>query len=736
MSLFIALLFCSTATTRPVTGPPLIGVESQRITLSKRPRLGEKVTAIYELIPVNSKNDLKVIFTKFLGIKPVSKDTIFCFDAENGKLRTFSIDLEYFATPATFKVRVCNHTQDIRIFLIRHLLNAKTGEYGSMKELQYNPPLEYRFNPRAKKFAQEVLNFEEGRWYKNRGIIDTIKTYAPDISDSLALVLYADISKITYLHDNRRWSEKAEYLLKQGWLTYIDKTEREKFLKQLRTRDENIHEKRRQELLKIEKMRQRTFILSWLIPVILLALLLVVLLMVRGRKQGKTVTSKWFDRIITYTIYVFLVGIALYFAWPYLGIKRKPVDKRRQEADKTLSEIEQQDVLKELKEFTLVSKEPCSYRAGFGGIFHYKDVKHSRLGMEYYFSIFVRPSDKGFLVQMPSYAPGKAIKEFEANKRILSFAKNFKIVKASLKLIDKSFIVTLYDTIEKNGVKYPISLEYDGSSNLITKYVVPSDFQNPAFPEIERFKDFCERAGYPVLHGKSIVSTYRGYPNHPGLATVLKGTGNDTLWVWFFSEKSDDFTYCWIPVPSVVTPPHAIIDQVYSTFEKAGLDSEYIENHIKLVSAKGLRQPNYFISQGDKVILEAAFKWETRYDWIDGMNNGKGVQFNVSYEYYADSQRLGKRLGGPATQQYLRPIRQLISRKEAREKLFSSLPEELQFNAITVGLNFHRQPNDLDDFIYLVGKYRTPTSLHHALSIKVNLETGEVLGPHYLGMTY
>jgi hypothetical protein len=55
-----------------MTVRPAVDIESQKITLSKKPIVGEKVIAFYEVIPKNSNNDLTVIFHGFRGIRLIS----------------------------------------------------------------------------------------------------------------------------------------------------------------------------------------------------------------------------------------------------------------------------------------------------------------------------------------------------------------------------------------------------------------------------------------------------------------------------------------------------------------------------------------------------------------------------------------------------------------------------------------------------------------------------------------
>jgi hypothetical protein len=201
---------------------------------------------------------------------------------------------------------------------------VRTGEYGSLEEIQENPPLEYRFNPNSRCFESKVVSFEKNRWHRNRGIIDTVKSILPELSDSMALVLYSDVHKVTYPLEVLKWTDMAVYLLDHGWRHYSDGTYRDQFLNQLRlateARNKELHRKRKQEQERIRKAESMRWLLSWLIPVGVLGSLLVILLIVRQRISSRLVTSHRVDRIITYFIYLLAIGIALYFAWSYLGL--------------------------------------------------------------------------------------------------------------------------------------------------------------------------------------------------------------------------------------------------------------------------------------------------------------------------------------------------------------------------------------------------------------------------------
>jgi hypothetical protein len=543
------LLLLFVLQTRPMTVRPAVDIESQRIILSKKPIVGETIITFYEVIPKTSKNDLTVIFYGFRGIRPISKDTVFHYNARQGQSKKFSIEVEYFSTPAVFGVRIPQAYT--KLSLTRYLLSAETGEYGSPKEIQFNPPVKYRFNPELRIFEQEVLNFKEDRWHRNSAIIDTIKTVIPEISDSLALLLYSDISKVVYPPEISKWLNQVEYLLERGWQKYSTESQRIEFLNRLRAENEQRNEENRrkdeanrkrleQERLRIQKTQTLRWLLSWLIPVTLLVLVLVVLLVIRSKKRSKVVTSRGFDRTITYAIYILTIGIALYFAWPYLSLKNIQIIKKRQE--------------------------------------------------------------------------------------------------------------------------------------------IPSDI-----------------------------------------------------------KRKSDLKVHKVAVLRVVEPPQAIIDQLFLEFEKAGLTPEYVTDHIRFISARG----SYYENEEGKLILEACFKWVTDHDWVDEVNNGEGVQFKVFYEYFVDPLKLSRMIYGPRSGHsrsptppspigkfYLRPIKNTISKKEARRKLFKYLPDEEKFFDIYVELNIPSEPSHFGNLLYLVGRYRP--YMAHSLVIKVDLETGEVIGKNII----
>ncbi len=746
MVTYLILLFIlqSTETRRAV---PKIEIESQKITLSNRPRLGETVKVVYEVIPKKSKKNLKVIFYGFRGVKPISKDTIYHFNAVKGIRRKFSIDVEYISTPAIIGVKVEGAYS--RISLTRYLLSSETGEYGTMREVQFNPPVEYRFNPKLRKFEFTVFNFRDDRWHKNRAIIDTIRNISPEITDSLALVLYADIPKVTYPQEITSWSDKAAYLLKQGWRKYNNDVDRESFLHQLKEENQIKNEENLRKLVREQQTIKRAkflkWLMSWLIPVIILLVVLLVLLIIRGKVKRKAITSKQFDKLIVYAIYVIAISTAVYFAWPYLHVKGHSTQvwitkvRLRQKMRRVPYEIKRSNLLKDFSSYKLISENVFGTRSGFGADFTYLDKNSSEIGIEYYFTVKVWPTADGYQIRKPNYPPIKAIEQFEKNERVFSFLSKNEVKRAQLHFTDSLFSVTVSDTVVKDSIKIPLQLGYDGKSDAVLEYTVLSDFEDNHFPEIKTLNNLCNSWEYLVKSNTYIKGTWNGNMNRWHLTTFLEGGGNDTL--HFSVSPENHFKYWWGPSPGIVELPDSIINQIYSEFSKAGLPPGYAREHIEVVSTRAIRQPNYFAyDQKDKVVVEAIFKWITGCAWVDEMNNGEGLQFAVVYEYFADSLKLGRMLaksGVPSvprhrttqiTPQYycLRTIKQIIPKKTAWKELFNELPDEGKFNKIYLNLNIPKVPEDLAHFIILVGKY-TIENNRNLFDIMVDLETGKTL---------
>lgn len=750
---FILLFVLQTPSMTTMTGRPVVEIESHKLTLRSKPQLGSQVAAVYEVTPRISKKDLTVVFYRFRGVKAVNKDTVFHFDAKQGIPRKFTIDVEFFSTPATFWAGIRGAYNPLSV--TRYLINAQTGEYGTIKEIQFQTPIEYRFNPNLLKFEQVVFHFEDDRWNKNREIIDTITAIASELSDSLALLLYSEIHNLIYPEGISKWPEKVRYLLEKGWQGYTKDVDRQEFLMKLKAENEAVNEEKRKksELEAQAGQRSRTvkWLLSWLIPAVLLSFLLIALLAVRARRRSKTVTSKQFDKIITYSIYITVIGFAVYFAWPYLGLKSRAPWKiskislkqdRKVEGRKILSDIKETGLLENFSDFDLVSKSTFTTNAGIGADFVYKDNKYSAFGVEYFFTVKVWPTSEGYQIRQPVCSPMTAIKKFEQNRRVTSFLTRNEVKKAQLNFVDSLFSVIVKDSVIRYGVTIPLLLEYDGRKEIITTSIVPTDFEDVSFPEIKMLSKICESWGHRIRKDFYIKGVRRLQADQPHLKTVVENSGNDTLHLWFYSEKGDNYRYYWDPVPNAVEPPQPIIDLIYSEFSKAGLPLEYAREHLKLVSSRAFRRPNYFsYDEKDKVIFEGIFKWIADSDWIDEMNNGEGAQFTVVYEYFSNSLKLGRALGKPETKgikrvwkqttpRYyrLRPLNKLISEKEARERLFGALPDEARFNTIYIKLNIPEAPADCNDFICIVGNY-TPhgAGANYSFDVMVDLETGEVL---------
>ncbi len=313
-------------TANTYTGRPPVKIDNHSIVFDRQPRLGSPVRIIYSVTPAETKEKIHVIFRNFNSIRLINGDTDFFCNAQKGVKKTFMIEVEFLSTPVSFSVDF----GDNRIEIFRYLLNIKTGVFGSMKDIQMYRPLEYCFNPVKRIFEEEIYNFENNRLWKNRGIIDTIRSFEPELSDSLALVLYADIAKATFpLSINNNWIDRTKYLLSEGWKNYSEASERIKFIEDLNTNNEMIiqakavsdyiNQKRlMQEAIKLRKERKLKWLMSWIVPAVVLSILVIILLIIRSKKQSTIVTSKLFDRIVCYAIYAFCILFALYATWPYL----------------------------------------------------------------------------------------------------------------------------------------------------------------------------------------------------------------------------------------------------------------------------------------------------------------------------------------------------------------------------------------------------------------------------------
>ena len=82
--------------------PYVIDTERKSLILAKEPILGDTVSAVFEVIPKETKQNLKVIFFGFDGTKAATTDTAFHYDAIKGEKKTFKVDIVFTSTPATF----------------------------------------------------------------------------------------------------------------------------------------------------------------------------------------------------------------------------------------------------------------------------------------------------------------------------------------------------------------------------------------------------------------------------------------------------------------------------------------------------------------------------------------------------------------------------------------------------------------------------------------------------------
>lgn len=295
----------------------------QRIYFDRTPIRGKHLMMTYEVIPREQLDSVRVVFRSFKGITLLSSDTVFHFNARPGVALKFQLNVRFNDEKISFvsDIRCKRYKGMIGLRFIRYLIDDRTGAYGSMKEIQVQRPALYRFDPRRRKFVQEIYGFEADHRKRNQEIIDTLAILTPGLSDSLYLSLYADAFRIPGLATYRNWVENAQSLLDRGWDTLKTRTQQDALIRIIA--DQMLGEQIRRE--KEERMilaRQRmSWLMSWMIPAILLVIVVVILLYLNRRIKTKKITSTLFDRIITYLIYAFIISSAFYFARPYLYLR-------------------------------------------------------------------------------------------------------------------------------------------------------------------------------------------------------------------------------------------------------------------------------------------------------------------------------------------------------------------------------------------------------------------------------
>ncbi|HUU86667.1 MAG TPA: carboxypeptidase regulatory-like domain-containing protein [Candidatus Glassbacteria bacterium] len=735
--------------------PFALEVKDKSIKLSEMPVRGDTIKVTFGFVPKETKKGLRVIFYEFSNTRPVT-DTVFYYNAQEGKKISFSIDVIYFSTPAIIRVKITNSKgRPNGLSIYRYLLDAKTGQYGTRKDVQFTRPLEYCFNTKKGGFEYEIVHLKPERWRKNRAIIDSIQEMEGGISDSMALVLYSEIPKIEYPKTIIKWKEKAQYLLREGWKPQMDEEERNAFLARL---SQKIQEKERQETRGKQWNHNKVQFLCFLrmyIPAMVLIAVLILLFMLRKRIFPRAYTSTKFNIFVRYLIYALILGIAIFCIYGYLfrdkRIERRKklekVEKIEKENQKILEKILQVEELSRYSDYPMVYKSVVGSKYGTGAIFRYKDTIHSGMNIDYHFLVRVYPGkDSVYRIVHPDYDLDKIITNFEKDEQVKAFINKLHIKKLNLQRRGALLLATTKDTIIKGNSEYPINFQYNFEKGLVTGFSIPAYFTDAHFPEIDTLKKRCRNAGYPAQNDKCIKYEYQyssyGRPRkRKRFSALVKGGGSDTLRMWFAYNKPKDIGYKWIPVPKRVTPPDKIIEQVYGELKDAGLPYDYIRNHLKIVSSTGRRTPDYFKGIGDRVVLDTEIKWNTGYEWVDASNKGKGIRLFVSYEYFSDENKLGNVLAKPGCRgkgrwknkiqkrYFLKPITNLIPENEAREKLFSTLPQGNSFSSIYIGVNIPEEKEKLKNFIYLVGTYYPRGYRYLKISIKVNLETGEILLP-------
>ncbi|UCG30292.1 MAG: hypothetical protein JSV53_12485, partial [candidate division WOR-3 bacterium] len=721
-------------------GFEIVEIENHQITLDQRPKRDSIVTALYEIALKKARDNVEIVFFGFKGVRPVDCDTVFRFNARETQRRRFAVRLVYSSTPATFSVKITGTRYQVS--MVRYLLDASTGEYGSLKEIQYEPPVEYRFDPNLRKFDEYVLKFEKDRWQMNRAIIDAIKRIVPVLGDSMCLVLHADVHRTVYPSTIRMYDDMVTYLLENGWAKHTDETSRARFLDELTAENTAVKENERQrladELAAARKAESRQWLLAWLVPASTLAVLLIVLLVLRGRVQSPLITTHRFDVILCYALYAVIVGLAVYFAWPFLGTHAFGPERmsygQRLRRGEVFREIRKSNILKNFDDFTMLSRFPLLTPSGYGAEYTYKSKKRSTLGIKYQFTAVVWPDSNGFRLRHPTVLPNEAIEQFERNEKVEAYVERNNISRARIIFGTTHFLVAVRETHSVRGARIPISLDYDGSRDIITHCTFPPDFEDERFPEMSMLSRLLMRWGHTIKKSSCMSLSYKDSKTPPELTVLIDAGGDDTLHIIMQGDNS--FRYWWRPVPKRIPTPQSIIDQILLEFTEAGLPPEYLRRSVKLVSALSFRRPDYFsYGKHDRVITHATFKLHTDCPWVDKFNDGEGVRFSVVYDYYSDSMKLGRPIGQPGRygirrvweeitpRSYsMRPVRKIISREEARTRLFRALPDEKGFNSMQIRMNIPEGSYKNEHALCLVGQYESN-------DIFVDLETGDVIGP-------
>jgi len=295
----------------------------QRIFFNPPPLRGEKTIMTLEIIPQEQLDSVWVVFRSFKGITLLSSDTVFHFNARPGLALKFQLKVRFNDEKVSFvsDIRCKRYEGMIGLRFIRYLMDGRTGAYGSMKEIQVQRPALYRFDPRRRKFVQEIYGFEADRRKRNQEIIDTLALLTPGLSDSLYLSLYADAFRIPGLATYRTWVENAQSLLDHGWDTLKTRTQHDALIRIIADQMLGEQIRREKEERRILARQRMSWLMSWMVPAILLVIVVVILLYLNRRIKTKKITSTLFDRIITYLIYAFAIGSAFYFARPYLFLR-------------------------------------------------------------------------------------------------------------------------------------------------------------------------------------------------------------------------------------------------------------------------------------------------------------------------------------------------------------------------------------------------------------------------------
>lgn len=232
------------------------------LALSKEPRLGEVVQAIFTVTTETDFLEMKVVF-KVLGGKIVGgKRMIECGAVNKGTTKLFKVtvrpDSSYFWLGGFARGKGRDKKGEIIFYQLggrsevcRILLDPKTGQMGTEGE-KYKG-VEYHYDPEAGMFLPEIAPPLGPR---NKRIIAMMKRLEPAITDSEALCLHSDFYRLGIppgtgmkktevgMAELEVFEEGFQYYLKDGWLKAFREGKREEWIKQESEKTKKLREKR------------------------------------------------------------------------------------------------------------------------------------------------------------------------------------------------------------------------------------------------------------------------------------------------------------------------------------------------------------------------------------------------------------------------------------------------------------------------------------------------------------